>query len=179
VDHLGVLLANSRGFVGQDLFQGIRQRPPVALLQLLRRRIERFDAARLDRRRDVCAAAAAAIRRIGPLVQVPGQAARTHYYWLFPVQVADPPRVARAMLERGFDATAATTSLVCIDSCVARRGEAYRRVFPPPDGDAAAARLVRDILYLPIDADTPGRVVAEMVDALRLATLTSAREARL
>jgi len=162
-DHLDVLLANTRGFIGQDLFQSIRLRPPVALVMLLKRRLENFDRARLAQRQERCALAARMLGRV-PGIGVPGTRANPHYHWLFPVNVQDPERISKLALQGGFDATTGTTSLVCIDNVVTEKNATYRAVYNP--GTATATKLMENILYLPIDADTSPDTVSRMVSVL-------------
>ncbi|GBG34848.1 UDP-4-amino-4-deoxy-L-arabinose--oxoglutarate aminotransferase [Hondaea fermentalgiana] len=167
-DHLDVMLANSRGFAGMDLFRGIRLRPPVALLKLLLRRLQTFDPVRLERRRKRCGDLARLLASV-PGIRVPGLRAEKHLYWLFPVCIdyADPVQVARFMLAHGFDATTATTSLMCVDDVVTERPLAYEAVFEA--SRSTAAPLMRKILYLPISADTSKAKVSELATVLQQA----------
>jgi len=174
-NHLEFLLNNSRGFIGQDLFEAIRLRPTVPLLMLLLHRLRTFNSERLEKRRMICEKASIRIQEMRHC-RIPGTMADAHYFWLFPVLVDEPTRIAKKMLDRGFDATSSTTSLACVDDWVTERTLSYTTVFNSES--AVSADVMRHVLYLPINADTPSAVMDRMLDALDECT-TSAAEARL
>ena len=161
-NHTDFLLKNSRGFIGQDLFQAIRLQPPVPLLMLLKRRISNFSESRLEKRRSNCELVVSLIN-----AKIPGLKVSTHYYWLCPVCVENPNQAQKKLLAAGFDATTATTSLVCIDTVVTEKDDTYQKAFKSD----ATAKFMDNILYLPVDADTPEVAIRAMANCLNTSKL--------
>jgi len=139
-----------RGFPGPGLIRRIRRRPSTALLDVLARRLQRFDARRL-------AAQQAKGKMLNELLRgrvlCPGGDAVPHSYWVFPVIVKEPQRLIERLARRGFDAT---------------QGQSLCVVPPPvsrPEAKAASAKTVLDrIVFLPFYAAMPGSAVRRMAE---------------
>lgn len=134
-----------RGFPGPHLIHRIQRQPSYPLLALLRRRLQRFEPARIERR---IALAKMAIELM-PAVARPGTSAATHTYWVFPIQVQSPERLMRHLRRHGFDATRGASSMSVVD--------------PPADrpelAPFEARQLMREVLYLPV---YPGVSVSDL-----------------
>ena len=88
-----------------------------------------FDHDRLALRRRRCGQAARMLRDV-PGIEVPGQRAHRHSYWLLPVMVAEPAVVAARMLAAGYDVTQGTTQLGPLGRYVEEQGEHFRALHP-------------------------------------------------
>lgn len=116
----------ARGFSG-DLPGAVRHAPPLRMLRLLARRLERWG--------EPAPASEAAARAVSDLASVPGLQARGRW-WVLPIRHRYPDQLVRALRRRGLDATRGATSLRAT-------GEA-----------PAASRLMSEVVYLPVPADT-------------------------
>lgn len=136
-DFDSALGALTRGFPGEDLIALISHRPPGALLSQLRRQLGRAHEG---------AARAAAWRACLGTLAPPTHAAQRHSSWLAPVLAHAPDGALSALRAAGFDATRGATSLRCLD----------------PESAPGAARLIRDIVYLPHPAGLDARARARL-----------------
>jgi dTDP-4-amino-4,6-dideoxygalactose transaminase len=142
-----------RGFSGPDFFANIRHQPSGPLLALLRRRLSRFDGARVERRRE----AAEAVGRLTPGLPRPGREAAHHSYWTFPVESEVPDELVRYLWSRGFDATRGSWSLYAV---------------PAPASTAhheatEAVATMRRVVYVPVYPEVARRDLVRLADALR------------
>ncbi len=92
----------ARNFAGQQLFGRIHRQPSQPLQTLLRRRLSKFEDAKL-------AARQLTARRLLSLLRepvcVPGFANLDHTHWVFPVVVMRPDILVEELRNLGFDAT--------------------------------------------------------------------------
>ena len=134
--HDQVISSAVRGFPGPDFFTRIRHQPSAPLLALLERRLTRFDPARIERRIAVAKRAIALM----PGIPRPGERARAHFHWVFPIQSACPDQLMERLWSAGFDATRGASSLTVVP--------------PPRDRPELAAtqaqQAMQRVLYLPV-----------------------------
>jgi dTDP-4-amino-4,6-dideoxygalactose transaminase len=133
-DHDETLGTALRGFAGGDLIARLRHQPSAPLLRLLDRRLGQSPRAAIARRVAIVETVVAEV----PDLCHPGAAARHHTHWLFPVLTRDPDRLMRRLWARGFDATRGASNLTFVPAPGNR---------PVP---SQAARLMREVLYLPL-----------------------------
>jgi dTDP-4-amino-4,6-dideoxygalactose transaminase len=140
---------STRGFRGGDLLEAIRRQPTTPLLAVLRRRIRRFEAGRLDRRVQMG-------EELSGLLDVhvscPGNDSAKRTYWVFPVlSVAEPETLIARLRQAGFDAT---------------QGHSLCVVEPPPwqrDMRLSGARqLLLWVVFLPFYPEISPRAVRKM-----------------
>jgi hypothetical protein len=124
-----------RGFPPDRLLASIRRRPSAPLLALLERRLRGFDAAGLADRTVAGARLAAALRSD----ERPGDAARDHTYWVFPVVASSPARTVASLRRAGFDASARTSAISVVAAPEDR----------PDLVPAKAELLLRQLVFLP------------------------------
>jgi perosamine synthetase len=171
MDYDEFIRRQSRGFSrDKDLFVQMRLRPSVALLKVLARRLEGFDYDLAKARRDAGRALREEIESelaagVGQDLYVPGGAAASHNYWLFPVAVSNPAvdlgAVAKHMLSHGFDVTSGTTQLASVDALVLDPADS---LFQTPE---RAKAMMNRVVYLPLELDAERRT--KMVLALGVA----------
>jgi dTDP-4-amino-4,6-dideoxygalactose transaminase len=141
-----------RGFRGADFSARIRRRPSAPLLALLARRLQRFDAARLDNQRRK---AELFVRRVGHGVACPTSTVLPHTHWVLPVLVDDPPRVMAGLRRAGFDAT---------------QGHSLCVVDPPDDRPELEPPVARHVLahlvFLPFYPEMPPASIERMAQVL-------------
>ncbi|RHY78617.1 hypothetical protein DYB31_006923 [Aphanomyces astaci] len=155
-----VITSQIRGFAG-DLISGIRQRPSMPLLFLIRRKLTTFDMAYVAKRKTKSEELEQLLRGI-PHTSVPGVLAKNHYYWLFPVLVPHPRHVAAAMIQDGFDVTAGATQLA----------------FVPHPTDASfdpviSKKVMQSLVYLPVTAEMPRWALEKMAKSLAAAVAST------
>jgi perosamine synthetase len=134
--HDTIISSAARGFPGADLLAQIRRRPCTPLLLLLSRRLGQVRRARISTR----VANAQLLAALLPHVRRPGEAAKAHVHWIFPVLHPQPAEAVARLWRAGFDATQGASSL---------------QVVPPPryrpDLHASnAAAIMERVLYLPV-----------------------------
>jgi len=140
------LEAAVKGFPGTlvQMLDGIRRRPPAAMLRLLEHRMQTWDGRRLEER----TALGERLRSVAG-ARMPGcrQPMRTH--WLAPFVADEPAALIASLREAGFDAAQGTTSLVSL---------------------SGAARWLSSVVYLPayagISAESFTRLLAVIERAL-------------
>jgi len=137
VDFEARLVDFSRGFAVSGWLERTRLRPSCALLAFLRRRLDGFDRAALERRR---ANGRGLARRLSQAVVSPG-AEEAHEFWLFPVRTADPAHLRGALRAAGFDSSAGH-SLAVVPACDER-------------GNEGARELLEGLVFLPAYAAVP------------------------
>lgn len=101
-DHDGIATTMARGFAGANFFDRIRKQPSTPLIQLLERRLRRFDTRIIEAR----------VSRGDLLNQMfqgaipsPGAMALTPTFWVYPIVVDEPEKLVRMLWTHGFDAT--------------------------------------------------------------------------
>jgi dTDP-4-amino-4,6-dideoxygalactose transaminase len=152
LDHDRVLNSSVSGFDADRLFEEIRRQPCGALLETLRRRIGRFEAARQLRRAERGRRLAHALR--GSFA-CPAAHLTPHAYWVFPI-LADAPDPLRLELARhGFDATQGH-SMIVVDPPAGREDLEPRET----------RRLLARILFLPFYDAMPDEELDRMAAVL-------------
>ena len=150
--HDEIVAASARGLAGSHFFAKIRQRPSTPLLALLAHRLQSYDAREIEERASIA-------RLVGDLLNKtdrPGQLARHHSHWIFPIMHPDPDGLMRHLWKRGFDATRGASSLCAIAA------PPYRPENITPEAD----RLMRQILFLPVHTGLPGGDVERLARAI-------------
>ena len=101
----------ARGFSGGDFFQQIRQRPALALIKMLDRRLNQSNTASLNRRIQKGRLADQLLRSV---IERPGSDATDKGYWLYPIITANPGKVISTLTQNGFDATQGASQLTWV-----------------------------------------------------------------
>ena len=131
-DYDKILNSSVTGFASDRLFELIRRRPCAALVDLLWRRLERFDA-RVQRHR------AERGRRLAEALRhafvCPAAYVSPHAYWVFPILTDSPNELRLELFRHRFDATQGH-SMVVVD--------------PPPGRDDLEPRETRRFLANPV-----------------------------
>ena len=132
----------------------LRRRPSAPLLALLGRRLRRFDAARLERRRVAGTRVAAGLPGT---VERPGAALSDSTFWVFPLLTADPDGLVQSLRHAGFDATRGTSAIAAVD--------------PPPERPERepheARRLMAGIVFLPVYPELSPRTLDRLAASVR------------
>lgn len=110
IDHDRVLASAMHGFAGDDLLAGIRRRPSMPLLALMRRRITQGSQPSVARR----VLRARQLAALLPFVQRPGAMASWHSHWVFPVLHPRADALIAHLQPRGFDATRGASSMTVV-----------------------------------------------------------------
>jgi dTDP-4-amino-4,6-dideoxygalactose transaminase len=147
-DHEKVIAKNVRGFAGSDFFSQIRQRPSLALLALMGRRLTRFDPVRIQERRSLAEAVMARL----PDENVFGKEANDHSFWVFPIFSKNPDAMVRFLWKQGFDATRGQSSMVVI-------GDSKK--------PSEASKAYEQLLYLPIYPEVSERNIEKLLNAIQ------------
>lgn len=151
-DHDRLINHSARSFPGPRFREQIRQQPSKPLLALLERRLRRFDVGRIRNRKSKGDLLAGLLRG---RIESPGQAARPHTHWVFPILVDNPAGLIAKLRRAGFDATC---------------GESLSVVDAPPDRTELEPRVARAILsgivFLPLYPEMPDREVRRMAQVL-------------
>jgi perosamine synthetase len=134
-DHDQVITGAARSFRSGDFFERIRRRPCRPLHRLLHHRIETFPSSLLEAR----TAKARRILNGLPAEHILGSTAANHTHWVIPLVLPDPESCRLRLLEEGFDAARAASSLMPVP-CPDHLPEAEARV---------TIDAHRGILYLP------------------------------
>ncbi|EQC39061.1 hypothetical protein SDRG_03269 [Saprolegnia diclina VS20] len=149
-NHDEVITSQIRGFSGGDLITLLRQRPSMPLLGLLHRKLSTYDHAYVLERKAKSELLERLIKDV-PQASVPGNLARNHYYWLFPVVCPEPKRVAALMIQDGFDVTSGATQLAFVP-------HPTNAAFDPVNAKA----IMQNLVYLPVTAEMPNWAVEKM-----------------
>ena len=125
----------------------IRQRPSLAMLALLRRRLFQPPSSSIKQRIKYCRTFTEQIiqERRNSMFQIGTMAPSEdcdNCYWLYPILVKDRVAIAKHLRQCGFDATIGMSQLCCVES---------------PTNCPKANTIMSSILYLPIDACIPKR----------------------
>jgi dTDP-4-amino-4,6-dideoxygalactose transaminase len=149
----------ARGFPPGDLFARLRRRPPPAMIALMRRRLRQAPDISARRRRSLAVLASL------PVPTRVGHRAEAHGYWTTCVASPAPAAVVRRLRSAGFDATRGATSMRALSGTRA----------PAPNAES----LIGEVVYLPVTAGVPERVLPRLAAcaAQALATVDQA-EAR-
>lgn len=141
---------------GDELFGRIRRRPSAPLLALLARRLESFDANRLTRR---AVAGEKVARRLPAVFRHPGGSARERTHWLFPVTAPDPEALVNVLRRKGFDASRATSNIAAVGADT------------PGLAPEEAARMMSNVVFLPVYPELPAEALDRLIHALKEAAL--------
>lgn len=140
-DHDRLAAKVVRGFPAAGILERLRQQPSAPLVALLARRLKNFDMNRLRRRGERGRDLAEGLKGS---FEAPGNAAAEHSHWIFPVLVADPPRLIERLARAGFHATQGRS--MCAVAAPADRPELRPR---------NAERLLRNGVFLPVYPELP------------------------
>ena len=157
----GFISTTVKGFrAGSDkeLLRLLRQRPSGAQVALLRKRLDTFDAARLEMRAE---RGELLSRELSLVAQVMGgeQSRRTH--WLFAVRVSDPKGLIVRLRAAGFDATQAASTIGAMSA-----PESH------PSCDPVRIRsAMNQAVFLPAYPEMPSHVAARMLNVIFAFTL--------
>jgi len=146
--HEEVVGRNVRGFAGPDFFTQIRQRPSLALLALVGRRLNRFDSGKIVERRCLAEAVMAQL----PVENIFGKEASDHSFWVFPIFSEAPNELVRFLWKRGFDATRGQSSMVVIGDS---------------ETTSEAIKAYEKLLYLPVYPGVGDKDIEKLLGAMR------------
>ncbi len=151
-DHDRLIGEAARGFRGGDFFTRIRQRPSTPLLDVLWRRLRKFNAKHFAKR---IASGEYLAERLQRCLDCPAVGMGPHSYWAFPVVVDDPDRLQATLARAGFDCTQGHNLHAC-------EAPADR-----PELDPVAARTALDgMVYLPCYPELPKSALKRMAEVL-------------
>lgn len=155
----------------RQLLSLIRRRNSVANLELLYRRLSTYDGSIVSKRIKRCSEVAALIGKQAPNVILPGQQAKRHLYWLFPIIVNDADGVCRKLMKEGYDVPRGTSQLGCIDKYINSKCKDQSEC-------PKASEMMSSVLYVPIASiDMSNKDITRLVKALSVATSATARPA--
>jgi perosamine synthetase len=137
----------ARGFAGPGFFQKIRKRPATPLLSLLAHKLESWHESEAERRR---AHGQFLLNALGNEFHVLGSGMIRQTWWVFPVLVDHPEMVVPKLWEAGFDGT---------NYC------SLHAIFQ--DDDSTARKILRHIVFLPLNPDMPKSELSRMVRVIR------------
>jgi dTDP-4-amino-4,6-dideoxygalactose transaminase len=115
--------------------------------------MRRFDHSRLERRSQIGEYVA---DRLPRSLFLPGHAAPERTHWVFPVVAPDRARLTKSLRRSGFDAATATSSLAPVPAPEDR----------PELAPEAAARIMSDILFLPLYPELDETEIDELLAAV-------------
>lgn len=150
-----VIQGTVRGFKGGDFFAKIRHQPSAPMLSLLRRRLENYAGARVEKRIE---RAHELIKRAGSALAIPGAKSQEHSFWVFTAIARDPGALVARLREGGFDATRVAT-LAAVPAPAGR---------PELEAREASALLAQTV-YVPVYPEIPPRKIAELADIFQAA----------
>ena len=138
-DYSEILKKSVRGFPNDKLFSKIREQPCKALLSVLKRRITRFDERRIERQ---CELGELLCDHLSQQYDLPGCAATSNYFWVFPVEIDNPLETIQNLRACGFDADQ-RGSMVKVPSAATINGEAVEAIL-------TTDRILNHSVFLPI-----------------------------
>ncbi|MBT5123585.1 MAG: aminotransferase class V-fold PLP-dependent enzyme [Planctomycetaceae bacterium] len=138
-DYSEILKKSVKGFPTDKLFSRIRQQPCQALLSVLKRRITSFEERRLERH---CELGELLCDHLSQRYDLPGSAAATNYFWVFPVETDNPSETIQYLRAYGFDADQ-RGSMVKVPTVPALQGEAVQSI-------STTDRILDNAVFLPI-----------------------------
>ena len=138
-DYSEILKKSVKGFPTDKLFSRIRQQPCQALLSVLKRRITSFEERRLERH---CELGEPLCDHLSQRYDLPGSAAATNYFWVFPVETDNPSETIQYLRAYGFDADQ-RGSMVKVPTVPALQGEAVQSI-------STTDRSLDNAVFLPI-----------------------------
>ena len=161
-NHDSMAAGMAKGFSGRDFYARIRHRPSRALLNLLSRRIQRFDSSVIQRRRTrgehLARIIASQNSRIRPL----GVDSVDSTHWVFAILVENPQELTQHLWDLGFDATTSSS----LKSVQPARGYASvnNRMIASNQTSrlASCEQILRHIVFLPTDFPMPNREIERL-----------------
>ncbi|TAQ84944.1 hypothetical protein B7494_g6732 [Chlorociboria aeruginascens] len=159
VDHHALIRKWSRTFQPEYLKTQIRIRPGSSLLQLMHRRLVRFDHGMLQDKR---AMVEEFFTSLPASMHPVGYGQINHRFWLCPVQVKHPDKLIRKMYLAGFDAADGGTSLFVLST---EEIQSHR-----------SRDIMGSIVYVPMDHQYPSRDRKRLQETLRMVLHSNRRE---
>jgi len=138
-DYSEILKKSVKGFPTDELFSRIRQQPCQALLRVLKRRIMRFNQRRLERH---CELGELLCDHLSQQYDLPGSAATSNYFWVFPVETENPLETIQHLRACGFDADQ-RGSMVKVPTAPTMRGAVVQST-------STTDRILDHSVFLPI-----------------------------
>ncbi|MCS7304522.1 MAG: DegT/DnrJ/EryC1/StrS family aminotransferase [Thermoguttaceae bacterium] len=151
-DHDQIISNAARGFPGPGFFQRIRCQPPDPLLAMLVRRLWNYPEARLQER---IARGSYLVGLLPSELQRPGNRAKMHSFWVFPILAENPPAVIATLARAGFDATSRSSL----------------RLVPTPENrphlhPVLSQAILDRVVFLPFGREIPPRALRQMAELL-------------
>jgi perosamine synthetase len=138
-DYSEILKKSVKGFPTDKLFSRIRQQPCQALLSVLKRRITSFNERRLERH---CELGELLCDHLSQQYDLPGNAATSNYFWVFPVETENPVETIQHLRACGFDADQ-RGSMVKVPTVPTMRGTVVQSI-------STTDRILDRSVFLPI-----------------------------
>jgi perosamine synthetase len=138
-DYSEILKKSVKGFPIDKLFSRIRQQPCQALLSVLKRRITSFNERRLERH---CELGELLCDHLSQQYDLPGNAATSNYFWVFPVETENPVETIQHLRACGFDADQ-RGSMVKVPTVPTMRGTVVQSI-------STTDRILDRSVFLPI-----------------------------
>lgn len=162
-NHDSMAAGLAKGFAGPEFFKRIRHQPSDALLSMLSRQIKRFDPSKLAYRKSRGDDLTSTIlSRNGDLLPI-GSQSEISTHWVFAVPVANPGELTQHLWDLGFDATT-HSSLKAVHSDEVH-GDSTQIKYVR-QGLPNAEKILRHIVFLPIDFPMPKREIERLGDAV-------------
>ncbi|XP_055334682.1 uncharacterized protein LOC129585825 [Paramacrobiotus metropolitanus] len=174
IDHKKHVVSMLRGFPENLLFR-LRHQPPTALLTLLLKRLEDFT--------EGCFKQSAANgqyvwERLPPEILKFGQKVLANNFWLFPVLVDNPKRVALELNKKGIDAYVGVSQLnvvhpetdkLSMSSLDNDQSQSRREVYLSSEPKVARF-FINHVMYLPVNKSVPKESLERICQALAKVT---------
>ncbi|WP_146519558.1 DegT/DnrJ/EryC1/StrS family aminotransferase [Stieleria varia] len=143
-----------RNFPADQFFTRRRRQPCNALLQLMKHRIDRFDASRQDRRSRLgrMLADGIGLSDRDDNMRVPSAATQYHTWWVFPLCCDERHQLIEQLRYSGFDATA-VSQMQAVPSIVGNLA----------DSPVTAQRLVDSMCFLPLYPEMSEQAISQMI----------------
>ncbi|MEM7010631.1 MAG: DegT/DnrJ/EryC1/StrS family aminotransferase [Verrucomicrobiota bacterium] len=142
----------ARGFPDEELLDQIRRQPCISMIALLAHRLQTFDQKSIEARKSH-GEQLQQLLDATPL-DVPGDSAEIHTFWVFPVLADDPGALIQLLRSNGFDATS----------------QQSLRVIEPAEDSVPAAKRAREALakmvYLPAYPEIPISEIQRMAQVI-------------
>jgi perosamine synthetase len=166
-DYSEILKKSVKGFPADKLFLRIRQQPCAALLSVLKRRITSFDERRLERH---CELGELLRDHLGQQYDLPGSAATSNYFWVFPVETDNPLETIQNLRACGFDADQ-RGSMVKVPNAPTMKDAAVQSI-------STTNRILDNSVFLPIYPAMSQQTINQLAKAVCQVAVNPRRPAK-
>jgi len=166
-DYSEILKKSVKGFPTDKLFLRIRQQPCAALLSVLKRRITSFDERRLERH---CELGELLRDHLSQQYDLPGSAATSNYFWVFPVETNNPLETIQNLRACGFDADQ-RGSMVKVPNVPTMKDTAVQAI-------STTDRILDNSVFLPIYPAMSQQTINQLAKAVCQVAVSPRRPAK-